>query len=100
MYFKFKIQQYQYRRDLGKGQSGQFTFEEDFAGYRNSDIELPDSQLLDNIQKIQDSQDIKQSAKLVCHPQDTTQLYLCDGCSGCLQTEAVQQPLYIQCPLP
>ena len=86
MNFKFKIQQYQtdaventvavfagqpsrdsfqYRRDLGKGQSGQFTFEEDFAGYRNSDIELSDSQLLDNIQKIQDSQDIKQSAKLV-----------------------------------
>lgn len=87
MNFKFKIQQYQtdaventvavfagqpsrdsfqYRRDLGKGQSGQFTFEEDFAGYRNSDIELSDSQLLNNIQKIQDSQDIKQSAKLVC----------------------------------
>ena len=86
MNFKFKIQQYQtdaventvsvfagqpsrdsfqYRRDLGKGQSGQFTFEEDFAGYRNSDIELSDSQLLDNIQKIQDTQDIKQSAKLV-----------------------------------
>ena len=86
MNFKFKIQQYQtdaventvavfagqpsrdsfqYRRDLGKGQSGQFTFEEDFAGYRNSDIELSDSQLLDNIQKIQDSQDIKQSGKLV-----------------------------------
>lgn len=85
MNFKFKIQQYQtdaventvavfagqpsrdsfqYRRDLGKGQSGQFTFEEDFAGYRNSDIELSDSQLLDNIQKIQDSQDIKQSGKL------------------------------------
>lgn len=86
MNFKFKIQQYQtdaventvsvfagqpsrdafqYRRDLGKGKSGQFTFEEDFAGYRNSDIELSDSQLLDNIQKIQDTQDIKQSAKLV-----------------------------------
>ena len=86
MNFKFKIQQYQtdaventvsvfagqpsrdsfqYRRDLGKGQSGQFTFEEDYAGYRNSDIELDDRQLLENIQKIQDSQDIKQSAKLV-----------------------------------
>lgn len=86
MNFKFKIQQYQtdaventvavfagqpsrdsfqYRRDLGKGQSGQFTFEEDYAGYRNSDIELDDKQLLENIQKIQDSQDIKQSAKLV-----------------------------------
>ena len=86
MNFKFKIQQYQtdaventvavfagqpsrdsfqYRRDLGKDEIGKFTFEEDFAGYRNSDIELSDSQLLDNIQKIQDSQDIKQSAKLI-----------------------------------
>jgi len=86
MNFKFKIQQYQtdaventvsvfagqpsrdsfqYRRDTGKAAAGQFTFEEDFAGYRNSDIELDDKQLLENIQKIQDSQDIKQSAKLV-----------------------------------
>lgn len=86
MNLKFKIQQYQtnaventvavfagqpsrdsfqYRRDLGKGQSGQFTFEEDFAGYRNSNIELSDSQLLDNIRKIQDGQDIKQSPQLV-----------------------------------
>lgn len=86
MNFKFKIQQYQtnaventvsvfagqpsrdsfqYRRDLGKEAAGQFTFEEDYAGYRNSDIELDDKQLLENIQKIQDSQDIKQSAKLV-----------------------------------
>ncbi len=86
MNFKFKIQQYQtdaventvsvfagqpsrdsfqYRRDLGKAAAGQFTFEEDYAGYRNSDIELDDKQLLENIQKIQDSQDIKQSAKLV-----------------------------------
>lgn len=86
MNLKFKIQQYQtnaventvavfagqpsrdsfqYRRDLGKGQSGQFTFEEDFAGYRNSNIELSDSQLLDNIRKIQDGHDIKQSTQLV-----------------------------------
>lgn len=86
MNFKFKIQQYQtdaventvsvfagqpsrdsfqYRRDLGKTAAGQFTFEEDYAGYRNSDIELDEKQLLENIQKIQDSQDIKQSAKLV-----------------------------------
>lgn len=86
MNLKFKIQQYQtnaventvavfagqpsrdsfqYRRDLGKGQSGQFTFEEDFAGYRNSNIELSDSQLLDNIRKIQDGHDIKQSPQLV-----------------------------------
>ena len=85
MNFKFKIQQFQsdaventvsvfagqpsrdsfqYRRDLGKGQIKLFD-EEDSAGYRNNDIELSDQQLLSNIQKIQDSQDIKQSAKLV-----------------------------------
>lgn len=86
MKFNFKIQQYQtdaventvsvfagqpsrdsfqYKRDLGKKVSGQFTFEEDYAGYRNSDIELDDKQLLDNVQKIQDTQDIKVSPKLV-----------------------------------
>ena len=86
MKFNFKIQQYQtdavestvsvfsgqpsrdsfqYKRDLGKKSAGQFTFEEDYAGYRNSDIELDDKQLLENIQKIQDSQDIKVSTKLV-----------------------------------
>lgn len=85
MNFKFKIQQYQtdaventvsvfagqpsrdsfqYRRDLGKGQIKLFD-EEDSAGYRNNDIELSDQQLLSNIQKIQVSQDIKQSAKLI-----------------------------------
>lgn len=86
MNFKFKIQQYQtdaventvavfagqpsrdsfqYKRDLGKKAATQLTFDEDYAGYRNSDIELSDVQLLDNIHKIQDGQDIKQSPKLV-----------------------------------
>ena len=60
MKFKFKIQQYQtdaveqtvsvfagqpskinaqYRRDLGK-RKGQITFEEEYVGWRNSDVEL------------------------------------------------------------
>ena len=86
MNFKFKIQQYQtdaventvsvfagqpsrdsfqYKRDLGKKAYTQLTFDEDYAGYRNSDIELSDDQILDNIHQIQDSQDIKQSPKLV-----------------------------------
>ncbi len=85
MNFKFKIQQYQtdaventvavfagqpsrdsfeYKRDLGKGQATLYDDEES-SGYRNNDIELTDQQLLDNIHKIQDSQDIKQSAKLI-----------------------------------
>ena len=86
MNFKFKIQQYQtdaventvavfagqpsrdafqYKRDLGKKAAAQLTFDEDYAGYRNSDIELSDYQLLDNIRTIQDGQDIKQSPNLV-----------------------------------
>ena len=86
MNFKFKIQGYQtdaventvsvfagqpsrdsfqYRRDLGKDAAGRLFAEDDFAGYRNADIELTDKQLLDNIHKIQDGQDIKQSASLV-----------------------------------
>ena len=87
MKFKFKIQQYQsdavestvsvfagqpsrdafqYRRDLGKQKPQQkMEFDEDYAGYRNGDIELNDKQLLENIRKIQEGQDIKQSSKLV-----------------------------------
>ena len=86
MNFKFKIQQYQtdaventvsvfagqpsrdafqYRRDLGKTAKNLFFPEDDYAGYRNNDIELEDDQLLNNIHKIQDSQDIKQSPALV-----------------------------------
>lgn len=86
MKFKFKIQQYQsnavestvsvftgqpsrdafqFRRDLGKKADTKLTFEEEYTGYRNGDIELDDKQLLDNIRKIQEGQDIKQSPKLV-----------------------------------
>ena len=86
MNFKFKIQQFQtdaventvsvfagqpsrdsfqYKRDLGKKAYTQLTFDEDYAGYRNNDIELSDDQILDNIHQIQDSQDIKLSPKLV-----------------------------------
>ena len=86
MKFKFKIQQYQsdavestvsvfagqpsrdafqFRRDLGKKASTKITFDEEYTGYRNSDIELDDKQLLDNIRKIQECQDIKQSPRLV-----------------------------------
>ena len=74
MKFKFKIQQYQsdaventvsvfsgqpsrdafqFRRDLGKKASAKITFEEEYTGYRNGDIELSDQQLLANIRKIQ-----------------------------------------------
>lgn len=74
MKFNFKIQQYQtdavestvvifsgqpsrdgfkYRRDLGKGASGLLLTEEDYAGYRNADIELTDQQLLDNVRSMQ-----------------------------------------------
>ena len=87
MKFKFKIQQYQsdaventvsvfvgqpsrdafqFRRDLGRQKSQQkMEFEDEYVGYRNSDIELSDQQLLDNIRKIQEGQDIKQSPKIV-----------------------------------
>ena len=70
MKFKFKIQQYQtdavestvgvfngqpsreafqYRRDLGKMQKGQYALDADYAGYRNADIELSDQQLIENV---------------------------------------------------
>ena len=73
MKFKFKIQQYQtdaveqtvsvfagqpsktnaqYRRDLGK-RKGQITFEEEYVGWRNNDVELQGHQLLANIQQQQ-----------------------------------------------
>lgn len=86
MKFNFKIQQYQtdaventvsvfdgqpsrdafqFRRDLGKKAAGKITFDEEYTGYRNNDIELSDQQMLDNIRKLQERQDIKQSPKLV-----------------------------------
>ena len=84
MKFKFKIQQYQtdaveqtvnifagqpsktnaqYRRDLGK-RKGQITFEEDYVGWRNNDVELQGHQLLANIQQQQAIGNIPKSTKL------------------------------------
>ena len=85
MKFKFKIQQYQteavdatvnvfagqpsktnaqYRRDLGRRKSGTITFEEEYVGYRNADVELTDGQLLANIKQMQTNGNIPQSALL------------------------------------
>ena len=85
MKFKFKIQQYQtdavestvnifagqpsktnaqYRRDLGKIISGKITFDEEYVGFRNSDVELQGHQLLANIQQQQAIGNIPQSSKL------------------------------------
>ena len=84
MKFKFKIQQYQtdaveqtvsvfagqpsktnaqYRRDLGK-RKGQITFEEEYVGWRNNDVELQGHQLLANIQQQQAIGNIPKSSKL------------------------------------
>ena len=84
MKFKFKIQQYQtdaveqtvnvfagqpsktnaqYRRDLGK-RKGQITFEEEYVGWRNNDVELQGHQLLANIQQQQAIGNIPKSIKL------------------------------------
>ena len=85
MKFKFKIQQYQtdaventvgvfngqpsreafqYRRDLGKMQKGQYALDADYAGYRNADIELSDRQLLDNVRAMQRGWNIPESKSL------------------------------------
>lgn len=85
MKFKFKIQQYQtdaveqtvevfggqpskaetkYRRDLGKTE-GKITYEEDYIGYRNNEVELDRDQLLENIRRIQGSANIPLSNSLV-----------------------------------
>ncbi|MBP3774142.1 MAG: DEAD/DEAH box helicase family protein [Bacteroidaceae bacterium] len=84
MKFKFKIQQYQtdaveqtvsvfagqpskanaqYRRDLGR-RKGQITFDEEYVGYRNNDVELQGHQLLANIQQQQAIGNIPKSTKL------------------------------------
>ena len=84
MKFKFKIQQYQtdaveqtvsvfagqpsktnaqYRRDLGK-RKGQITFEEEYVGWRNNDVELQGHQLLANILQQQAIGNIPKSTKL------------------------------------
>ena len=85
MKFKFKIQQYQtdaveqtvnvfagqpsktnaqYRRDIGKIESGTIVFEDDYMGWRNNDVELNDRQLLENIHKQQVTGNIPQSKTL------------------------------------
>ena len=86
MKFKFKIQQYQtdavestvnvfagqpsktnmqYRRDLGKQkQQLKAEFEEEYVGYRNADVELSTSQLLENIHQQQVLNDIPLSPSL------------------------------------
>ena len=85
MKFKFKIQQYQtdavertaevfggqpskaetkYRRDLGKTE-GEIRYEEDYIGFRNNEVELDRSQLLDNIHRIQRLGNIPLSNTLV-----------------------------------
>ncbi len=84
MKFKFKIQQYQteaveqtvgvfagqpskgnaqYRRDLGK-RDGTITYEEEYIGWRNNDVELTDAQLLANIHRMQTEGDIPHSKSL------------------------------------
>ena len=86
MKFKFKIQQYQtdavestvnvfagqpsksnsqYRRDLGKQKKQlQAVFDEEYVGYRNADVELNTSQLLENIHQQQVQNDIPLSPSL------------------------------------
>ncbi len=86
MKFKFKIQQYQtdavestvnvfagqpsktnaqYRRDLGKQkQQLRAEFDEEYVGYRNADVELNASQLLENIHHQQVQNDIPLSKSL------------------------------------
>ena len=84
MKFRFKIQQYQtdaveqtvnvfagqpsktnaqYRRDLGK-RDGKITYDEEYVGYRNGDVELKREQLLENIQQQQILNDIPKSKSL------------------------------------
>ena len=85
MKFKFKIQQYQtdavertvnvfagqpsksgaqYRRDLGRRSAGFITFDEEYVGYKNNEVELTGRQLLENIQKQQVIGDIPPSRSL------------------------------------
>ncbi len=85
MKFKFKIQQYQtdaventvgvfagqpsrdsflYRRDLGRRAGTDIVFEDEYAGYRNADIELTDQEIFHNIKDIQSRADIPESKTL------------------------------------
>ena len=85
MKFNFKIQQYQtdavestvgiftgqpsrnnflYRRDIGKRATSTIVYEDDYAGYRNADIELSDEDILAKIKETQSRQDIPESKAL------------------------------------
>jgi len=85
MKFNFKIQQYQtdaventvsvftgqpsrdnslYRRDPGKKEQTGNMFEDEYSGYRNSDIELSDTQIFEKIKDLQSRQDIPESKSL------------------------------------
>lgn len=85
MKFKFKIQQYQteaveqtvnvfagqpsktndlYRHDLGKT-ANSIAYDNNYVGWRNTDVELTDKQLLDNIRQIQIRGNIPQSKMLI-----------------------------------
>lgn len=85
MKFNFKIQQYQtdavestvavfagqpcqegflYRRDLGNKDVGAIIYEDDYAGFRNADIELTDQDIFAGIRNIQESNDIPMSKAL------------------------------------
>ncbi len=87
MKFKFKIQQYQteaveqtvevfagqpsktnalYRRDLGD-RNGTITYKEEYAGWRNNEVELTDEQLLAGIHRMQTEGNIPHSPSL-CKP--------------------------------
>ena len=85
MKFNFKIQQYQtdavestvgiftgqpsrdnflYRRDIGKRATSTIVYEDEYAGYRNADIELSDEDILAKIKETQSRQDIPESKAL------------------------------------
>lgn len=85
MKFNFKIQQYQtdaventvavfagqpcqdrfiYRRDLGQKDAGQITYDDDYVGFSNADIELSDQDIFAGIRNIQESNDIPLSKAL------------------------------------
>ncbi|MCM1452916.1 MAG: DEAD/DEAH box helicase family protein, partial [bacterium] len=85
MKFQFKIQQYQteavedtvnvfrgqpshdatkYRRDIGRKMQGSIFSDDEEAGYRNADVELTKSRLLNNIRDIQIQTQITPSTSL------------------------------------
>lgn len=49
---------------LGKNDAGRITYEDDYAGFRNADVELSDQNMLANIRNIQESNNIPLSKAL------------------------------------